>query len=1253
VSIPPSVLSQYQSVTSQAQQTAQNPFVDYSGQFVAPITTEQQQGISATTAAANQAQPANEAAEAGTVASAAPISGADINSYLSPYLGDVMSSTEALQNQSNQQQQAGQLGNAITSGAFGSDRTGIAAANLEEQQNLANSSTLAGIANTGYQSALGEANTEQQAGLAGSAQLANIGNAAQASSLSGASAELAAGTVQQQTQQAQDTAEYNQFEQQQSYPFQVDQFLAGIAEGTGSLSGSTTTTTQPGGFFSDRRLKRDIKKIGETFDHQDVVTYKMGDDNRTRIGLIAQDVEKKHPEAVGVAGGYKTVDYGKATKEAANEGHFYTGGVVAFPRKKYASGGYPGDSGGLAGVLQAQQAMYGQMGGGQPGMSGTPRVPGASSSGAHLTVASGGVKPAQTGAQNVMQAAQLAEAGDKLYKDFTGPTPTTASANSTPVAAAPTANIDTSNGVMGTGISPTGDAQNATPDQPMTFSLDNSDGMKHGGIAGRAHFDSGGSPYGDNGLDIPDEQNDNKLAVAATAPSQGQQNGMNDVADIASIVSMFANRGGAVPFRHKRDMGGGLNIPDNEATDTLATAAPLAVGPAQAEQNADMQDIADVVKIAGAVALLAKRGGRINGYADGGDPTDDDADTDDTAPAPTDAAPASTGVAASPPSLWDKIKGVAESPGVLAALEGIGAMGTARTVHPGVALAAGLEAAAGAYPGIQEGLASAQQKQAQTRGIDIQNTILGMRQAAGQKYLASLNGVSPPVQPTAPTGGGVAGRVPQAAAPAPTAGPTATTYGYATGKSPVTGASAPAIAQPGVPQRVASAATGQSQVDPSTATAKALGQQAFNKYWVNTARTPEELAKYNTAAGAEATGFLTGTAASEAANIAFQNRVQQDQIDSHKAAQEEADGWYAQATDPDATPQDKATALAHYNAVWQFTGDQPVDISGSMRNSRTSQPLIGTAAQTLTPQQQGALALEARGQNIGAQDVVTDANGNLWNVNKITHQRTPVTGAGTAGAGAGTTAPSSGNYLPNINFSNLPQTTPQSGFATTSSQITPQKTEDFRTSELGDANDAATQDAKTRSIIAAAQNELTKIPPRVVGPGSNVYNGFQRFYTAVSGAAPDALVNEAALDKYLNQLGAQNVRSLLSGQKITNQEMMTFMTRGSPNVAQPIGAVQNLVNYLQADTDYDARLQATKIRALENNADPWALPGAIDAMPGASRASYVQSKLGYTPPSFTPRQRPGQSAAPTIVRTGVLNGRKVAKYSDGTTAYVQ
>jgi hypothetical protein len=106
--------------------------------------------------------------------------GADqINKYLSPYLNTVLQGTAGLLNQQNQQQQAGQMGNAIRSGAFGGDRGGIAAANLNQQQNLANSKIYSDILNQGFGQALGTAQQQQQLGLG--AQQANRAAQQQAS----------------------------------------------------------------------------------------------------------------------------------------------------------------------------------------------------------------------------------------------------------------------------------------------------------------------------------------------------------------------------------------------------------------------------------------------------------------------------------------------------------------------------------------------------------------------------------------------------------------------------------------------------------------------------------------------------------------------------------------------------------------------------------------------------------------------------------------------------------------------------------------------------------------------------------------------------------------------------------------------------------------------------------------------------------------------------------------------------------------
>jgi len=65
--------------------------------------------------------------------------------------------------------------------------------------------------------------------------------------------------------------------------------------------------------FSDRRLKKDIKKIGKTDDGQKIYSYKYKRGGSTLIGMMAQEVEKKHPDAVAThESGYKMVDYEKA-----------------------------------------------------------------------------------------------------------------------------------------------------------------------------------------------------------------------------------------------------------------------------------------------------------------------------------------------------------------------------------------------------------------------------------------------------------------------------------------------------------------------------------------------------------------------------------------------------------------------------------------------------------------------------------------------------------------------------------------------------------------------------------------------------------------------------------------------------------------------------------------------------------------------------------------------------------------------------
>jgi hypothetical protein len=449
VSIPPEVLARYNAVNARAEETAQQPFQRYGGEFVAPLNATQTSAIQNTNAAAGQAQPYYNAATQGlqaaqqgganyigaatgaALAGAAPVSpqGLQVGRYMNPFTQSVVGATQAAMGQQQGQQLAQQQAEAIRAGAYGGDRAGLQRQALRGQQSLAQAQAIAPLYQQGYQQALQTAQQQQGVGLGAeqanrqavqqlsqqlgalgqqgyamgsgaSQQLAGLGTGAQQAALQGAQAQMAAGQVQQQTQQAQDTAQYQQFLQERGYPFQVAQFLANIAMGTGALSGSTTTTQQPGGFFSDKRLKKDVKEIGETHDGQPIYSYKYKGNDRTQIGLMAQDVEKRHPEAVGLMGGYKTVDYKKATEDAERthkdmggglmpDGFDYNsmGGAVTsdmagegFERGGYVGGGLVGNDDWSQIVAANKQALgvYGgqqPMGGGAPGAMGGLNIP--------------------------------------------------------------------------------------------------------------------------------------------------------------------------------------------------------------------------------------------------------------------------------------------------------------------------------------------------------------------------------------------------------------------------------------------------------------------------------------------------------------------------------------------------------------------------------------------------------------------------------------------------------------------------------------------------------------------------------------------------------------------------------------------------------------------------------------------------------------------------------------------------------------
>jgi hypothetical protein len=420
---------------------------------------------------------------------------------------------------------------------------------------------------------------------------------------------LAAGQVDQATQQAENTAKYNEFLQAQSLPYQQLKLAGDIALGTGTASGSTTTTAQPGGFFSDERLKENIKAVGKTFDGQTIHSYNYKGDPRTQIGLIAQEVQKHHPEAVGLAGGYKTVDYDKATEDASDRGHMAYGGLASaggsvMPHNAgqgFSNGGVAGfDPAVMQQMLAAQQAMYAplssnNMYAGGPNAGGG-LVPQSELTARQLMIPAELTRQA-TGAEQANSIANLGKTvgelggevgawdwgGEEAKKKDKTPVPTTAAAS------APAA----------TGVAPPEPVDTSVP-SPEEFS-----GKKQAPYA----F-GGGVPYGGQGLDIPTSGLAGGSGNPMTASAlQAQQSGLDKLSKVANVADTGMKLGklgkkiglfstGGTPYG-----GQGLDIPEEDESSKsyqLPTAGDM---PDKPESGLDK--VGKIAKIAGTVAALA------------------------------------------------------------------------------------------------------------------------------------------------------------------------------------------------------------------------------------------------------------------------------------------------------------------------------------------------------------------------------------------------------------------------------------------------------------------------------------------------------------------------------------------------------------------------------------------------------------------------------------------------------------------------
>lgn len=282
----------------------------------------------------------------------------NLQTYQDPYQEDVINRAMEAMRRSDAMQQEDLTGNAIMAGAFGGSGALDARNNLAGEQSRARGQTIADLYSKGYESAADKFMNQQQAqlgalsqtqgnNLQGAGIMGSLGSQNLQNILAQGGAQLSGGTQQQGLVQEQLNIPYQQFLQQQAYPYEQLQYYANLMNSiVGGAGGTSTTTgTAPGqksnvagdviglgmtaaSLFSDRRVKDDVKKVGKLDNGLPVYSYKYKGDDTTQIGLMAQDVKKKNPAAVGEVGGIMTVNYDAATKEKANGGRV-KGGIAA------------------------------------------------------------------------------------------------------------------------------------------------------------------------------------------------------------------------------------------------------------------------------------------------------------------------------------------------------------------------------------------------------------------------------------------------------------------------------------------------------------------------------------------------------------------------------------------------------------------------------------------------------------------------------------------------------------------------------------------------------------------------------------------------------------------------------------------------------------------------------------------------------------------------------------------------------------
>lgn len=501
------------------------------------------------------------------------------------------------------------------------------------------------------------------------------------------------------------------------------------------------------------------------------------------------------------------------------------------------------------------------------------------------------------------------------------------------------------------------------------------------------------------------------------------------------------------------------------------------------------------------------------------------------------------------------------------------------------------------------------------------------------------------------------------------AGPTA--GGSPSGQAPATGDADASAADGGTAKGPPTASGADNPFDPDAESQKMDRQ--VDALRVNKAQTPYEAAYYQQAVAKDlsyTSGGLPSPGFTDKAKEMLEKRIANETARKQLAAQKLSDTAYniadapspfrqlarinpAQAakleaigkengwTQKDLDDHARQYATMFNNKLAQVTGDKDVEANGATLNSRTLTKPIGELAQTITPVQaadinEKGLAPTKVPFGTGEATVPTFQGSGLPN---LAAYRAAVTGgaggtpaaaaaasaAASAPAGAAPAPPSagaSGNSktpagaptLPGVDIDAIPKLdqspTPKVGIGAQQTVKTQQEASvPLVNKAKAEYSAQAQQAAKNNAVYTQLTNQIQNANPRYYGPSSTTATALANFVTYLKGKAPNDLITQTEVDKYLTQQGVLGAKNLLgAGQQLRQQELLLLISQANPNVHQPLDAIKNLVAFGKANNDYDTRMANTALAAIGKGADPNQIPTAFET-PGNSRSDFVQARL--------------------------------------------